>query len=497
MLGKKRFICALLIICLAAMCAACGTDTADTNNTGTDAPPEMPSGEMPTGEPPEKPDGDMPMGEPPEKPDGDMPNGEPPEKPDGDMPDMPGGKSGGFGGRADFTQGTSANTLDSDGEHSGEKFTSVGDDENALRIDGAEVTLRSVNVDKSGGNSSNTEAGDFYGVNAALLVTNGAQATISGAKISSSAKNGNGVFCYGDGTSVSISSSVIATTGDNSGGIQTTGGGTTVADSLTVTTEGSSSAAIRTDRGGGKVTVTEGSYRTAGLNSPAIYSTADIAVKTATLSAKNSEALVIEGKNSIELTNCAVSGCMSKTEGTSSSENVHNVMLYQSMSGDADVGTARLSVTGGTLTGESGDMFYVTNTHAVISLSGVSIKNNDADGYLLRVSGNSGERGWGKAGQNGAQAELTADAQTLTGDILVDSISTLDLTLKNGSDFTGSISILKNTDGTAVEDNVIVHVGEGCTWTLTGDCSISKLDNAGLINFNGHSITLSDGSVLK
>lgn len=491
MLGMKRLICALLVICLVAACAACGADATDATD-GTDTPPEMPAGEKPMGEPPEKPDGDMPMGERP-----DIPGGEPPEKPNGDRPDMTGGKPGGFGGGAEFDQGTSANTLDRDGEHSGETYISEGDEENALRIDGAQVTLRSVNVNKAGGNSRNTEAGDFYGVNAALLVTNGAQATISGANISSSAKNGNGVFCYGEETSVSISSSVIETTGDNSGGIQTTGGGTTIADSLTVTTEGSSSAAIRTDRGGGKVSVTEGSYRTAGLNSPAIYSTADIAVKTATLTAKNSEALVIEGKNSIELTDCAVTGCMSKTEGSSSEENVHNVMLYQSMSGDADVGTARLSVTGGTLTGESGDMFYITNTHAVINLSGVSIKNNDADGYLMRVSGNSGERGWGKAGQNGAQAELTAEAQMLEGNILVDSISTLDLTLKNGSDFTGSISILKNTDGTAVEDNVTVHVGEGCTWTLTGDCSISKLDNAGLINFNGHSITLPDGSVLK
>ena len=488
MLGTKRLICALLVVCFAALCAGCGADAADKPD-GEDMPHEMPGEGMPMGEPPEMPDGDMPMGEPPEKPDGEMPMGEPPE--------MPGGKSGGFGGGAEFTQGTSANTLDRDGEHSGGTYTSEGDEENALRIDGAQVTLRNAKVNKTAGDSRNTEAGDFYGVNAALLVTNGAKAEISGAKISSSVKNGNGVFCYGEGTRVSISGSTIATTGDNSGGIQTTGGGTTEADSLTVTTEGSSSAAIRSDRGGGRVIVSGGSYRTAGLNSPAIYSTADITAATATLKAENSEALVIEGKNSIELTNCAVSGCMSKTEGSSSEENVHNVMLYQSMSGDADVGTARLSITGGTLTGESGDMFYVTNTHSVISLNGVSIKTGDKDAYLLRVSGNSGERGWGKAGQNGAQAELTADSQKLEGNILVDSISTLDFKLKNGSEFVGSISILKNTDGTAVENNVTVRVGEGCTWTLTGDCSISKLDNSGLINFNGHSITLADGSVLK
>ncbi len=36
-------------------------------------------------------------------------------------------------------------------------------------------------------------------------------------------------------------------------------------------------------------------------------------------------------------------------------------MIYQSMSGDADVGTSVFSMTGGSLVGISGDMFYITN----------------------------------------------------------------------------------------------------------------------------------------
>ena len=145
-------------------------------------------------------------------------------------------------------------------------------------------------------------------------------------------------------------------------GIQTTGGGTTSASNLVVETSGNSSAAIRSDRGGGTVNVSGGAYTSNGYNSPAVYSTADITVKNANLTANNSEALVIEGKNSITLEDCYVTGNMSDTKGTSSSENVHNVMIYQSMSGDADVGTSVFSMTGGSLVGSSGDMFYITNT---------------------------------------------------------------------------------------------------------------------------------------
>ena len=137
-----------------------------------------------------------------------------------------------------MTQGDSANTISENGTYTDITYTSTGDDENALRIDGADVTLDGITVDKSAGATSNTENGDFYGVNAALLATNGASVTITNARVTSSAQNGNGVFSYGIVTTVNISNSVITTTADNSGGIQTTGGGTTIDSGCTWTLTG-------------------------------------------------------------------------------------------------------------------------------------------------------------------------------------------------------------------------------------------------------------------
>ena len=405
----------------------------------------------------------------------------------------PGGNSSGT-----VTQGSSATTLSEDGTYSDETYTSTGDDENALRIDNATVTLDGITIDKSAGATSSTENGDFYGVNAALLATNGATVTIKNATVTSSAQNGNGVFSYGSGTTVNISDSTITTTADNSGGIQTTGGGTTNASNLTVDTSGNSSAAIRSDRGGGTVNVDGGSYTSNGYNSPTVYSTAAITIKDAALTANNSETLVIEGQNSIDLEDCTVSGNMSDTKGTSSDENVHNVMIYQSMSGDADVGTSSFSMTGGNLTSNNGDMFYITNTDCTLSLSGVDIVNKDSDAYLMNITGNSASHGWGTAGANGAQVTFTADDQTLEGDIRVDSISTLNMTLSGNSTFTGTINIDENEEGgEAVSDNAVVTIEEGSTWTLTGDCTITSLTNNGTINFNGYTITLADSTVLK
>ena len=488
---------AAMLLSLAACTSTAAADDTESvpasSDTSTETPPELPDGEAPAmlgGEtPPEKPDGTPPDGA----------NGQPGTPPDGNPPDgAPNGQPGSFGGSGEVTQGTSANTISEDTAVTGTSYSSTGDGENALRVDGAAVTLDGITVDKRAGATSNTEDGDFYGMNAALLATNGATVTIKNATVNSSAQNGNGVFSYGSGTTVNISDSTITTSADNSGGIQTTGGGTTNAENLTVTTSGNSSAAIRSDRGGGTVNVTGGSYTSNGYNSPAVYSTAAITVKNAKLTANNSELLVIEGKNSIALENCTVSGNMSSTKGSSSLENVHTVMIYQSMSGDADVGTSEFSMTGGSLTGKNGDLFYITNTHCILTLSGVTLKNEDPDGYLLRVVGNSASHGWGTAGSNGAQVEFTADAQTLESNILVDTISTLDLTLQNGSSFTGTINIVDNAEGgAAVSDNAVVTIGSGCTWTLTGDCTITSLINNGTINFNGYTITLADGTVLR
>lgn len=384
-------------------------------------------------------------------------------------------QSGGeFGGSSTVTNGTSANTLESDSEIADEKYTSTGDDENALRVDGATVSLDGITVEKTGGESSNTENGDFYGQNAGLLALNGATVSIDNATVNTTAVNGNGVFSYGEGTTVNISNSTIRTTNNSSGGIQTTGGGTTNATNLDVQTEGNSAAAIRSDRGGGNVNVTGGSYVTNGTGSPAIYSTANIAVSDATLNANNSEAVVVEGKNSVSLTNCNLTGNMTGTyqEGE---ENIHCVMIYQSMSGDAALGDASFTMNGGSLTSKNGDLFYVTNTNCDITLSDVSLTL--ANDNLLTVAGNDSSRGWGTKGSNGGTVNFVAESQTMEGNITCDSISTLNMTMKDETNFKGTI----NTTGAA--GTVSVTIDAGSTWTLTGDSYVTSF-NGDLTNVN-------------
>ena len=445
---------------------------------------------------------------------GSTPPGDPPDgmmgtPPDGGMgtpPDGMPGNGGGFGGGTPPGGGTSsfeytaATEITAAAEQSGETYTSESADESALMIRTADtVTIDNPTVTKTG-DSSGGDSCNFYGLNAALLVMGGADATITGGTITSDASGANGVFCYGgngasngaggDGTTVTISDTVITTTGDGSGGIMTTGGGVTYASNLTVITSGRSSAAIRTDRGGGTVVVDSGTYTSNGLGSPAIYSTADITVKNASLVSGLSEGVCIEGMNSITLENCDLTADNTAMNGNATF--LDTIMIYQSMSGDADSGTSAFTMTGGSLTSLSGHMFHVTNTHAVITLSGVNLINQGS-GVLLSVC----DDGWHGASNT---AELVADGQQLAGTILVGDNSTLTLTLQNSSSFEGTVSgEIVNAKGESVSSeigNVAVVLDSTSTWTLTADTSVTSFDGdpANIIG-NGYTLYVNGTAV--
>ena len=379
--------------------------------------------------------------------------------------------------------------ITADEEITSGEFASSNADENAILVSG-EVTasLSGIKVTKTG-DSDGGDNTSFYGTNSAILAKGGANLTIKNATITTDATGANGVFSYGgsattnnatsDGTTVNISDSTITTSKDNSGGIMTTGGGVMNATNLTITTAGTSSAAIRSDRGGGTVTVDKGTYKTTGKGSPAIYSTADITVKNATLLATASEGVVIEGKNSVTLENVELTDTNNVLNGQSTT--YKNIFLYQSMSGDAASGTAEFTAKDSVITTNQGDSFYVTNTTATIDLTNNAIVNNDASGNFLRIQKDS----WGNSGSNGGTVTLNLTNQKVSGNIVVDEISKLTMNLADGSSYTGAI----NGENTG---EVALTLDKTSSLTLTGDTYIKSLVNADAtnsnINLNGYKL---------
>lgn len=390
--------------------------------------------------------------------------------------------SGGASGSTDSSSAAAEITLSSaesavkDGITVKETITNSEDGGHAIEADNTSASYSNVEVVKSG-DSSGDEA-DFYGENASVFGTNGATLTLSDAIVSSNGAHANGVFSYGEGTTVNVSDSFIETTGNCSGGLMTTGGGTMNASNLTVHTAGNSSAAIRSDRGGGIVNVTGGSYTTDGTGSPVIYSTANITVSDATLVSTASQGVVVEGRNSVTLNNVELVAD-NNTKNSDKSDYYQAIMIYQSMSGDAAEGEASFTADGGSITNANGDIFFVNNTTATINLKDTSIVNQDADGVFLRAAA----AGWGNEGSNGGHVALHTSNQSVDGNMLVDSVSSLNLYMADSSTFNGAI----NPDGQ--QGDVYVELSGGSKWVLTADSYISSLTcDSDSIDLNGHTL---------
>ncbi|MDV3428044.1 MAG: hypothetical protein LIR50_13680 [Bacillota bacterium] len=408
--------------------------------------------------------------------------------------DMNGGSApGGTGGGSGSPTITGTGAYTKSGTASDQKISATSSNQSGIRIsDGKTLTLTGSAITKSGKTTSEDES-NFYGLNAGVVALNKSTVKLSNSSITTDADGANAAFAYGSGSTVILDNVTLNTSANSSRGLDATFGGTVNANKVTISTKGAHCAALATDRGEGTINVTNSKATSSGTDSPAIYSTGKITVSDSVLTGLGAEAMVIEGKNSITLKNCQATGTIN-----------NGVMMYQSTSGDAAVGTSNLSITGGLLTAKAGATFFITNTDAVITLN-----NTKLTGTATLIKAAATTR-WGQTGSNGGNVTLTANSQTLSGNVAVDKISTAAIVL-NKSLYTGTI----NKENTA--KSVSLKLSKDSTWNVTGtsyltsvtdaDTSLSNIkDNGNTIYYdstnstnswlNGKTVSLSGGGKL-
>ncbi|MCD7814707.1 MAG: hypothetical protein LUH20_11810 [Lachnospiraceae bacterium] len=415
---------------------------------------------------------------------------------------MGGGEMGGSGMGGDMGGGSSSgvdsydavNTITEDTTIDSEEITSTGSDENAILVsEDVTAILTNDTIVRESDDSTGGDNSSFYGVGAAVLATDGTL-IVSDSTITTDSEGGAGVFAYGDGV-VYVMDTVIDTQLNTSGGIHVAGGGTLYAWDVTATTNGTSSAAVRSDRGSGTMVVDGGTYTSNGSDSPAVYCTAEIAISEATLTSTAAEAVCIEGLNTLRLYDCDLTGMAPDDERN---DVTWTVIVYQSMSGDSEVGNGTFQMVGGTLTSTNGGLFYTTNTECTITLESVEINAADDCEFFLQCTGNTNSRGWGSTGSNGSDCLFTAINQTMDGDVIWDSISTLNFYMTDGSTLTGAIVNDETWAGSGGSGYCNVMISEDSSWIVTGDSTLTSLSCSGTItDAEGNTVTITgtDGTV--
>ncbi len=386
-------------------------------------------------------------------------------------------------------QGTAATDLAEAKRLVGQRLTGDGEDESVVRVTAPDVVLVDCRIEQAGAPTDASKA-RLFGLGSALLVTHGGRLTADGGSVTSSAEGAAGLFAYGENSLAMLNKTEVTTTKSSAPAAVASARGALESNGATLTTSGVASPAIRTTADG-SATLASGELVTNGLDSATVEASARLSAEGAKLTAAHAEALVLSGGADASLADCSIASSMDRGRGTRAPLNVQSILVFGERSSAEE--SAKLALSGGSLTNNSGDLIFVTNVTADISLSGVRVQNADPEAALVRVSGNDGSLGWGEAGANGGAATLTATRQHLAGNLEVDRISQLSVHLTEGSSLEGAAAVEGSGDEAGTLD---VVVDAGCTWKLTADSTVTTLENHGSVIFDGHTLTLADGSVL-
>ena len=329
---------------------------------------------------------------------------------------------------------------------------------NVIQCTGGTLTLNGCTLTKTGDGSQGDNS-SFYGNNSSIYAgaasssdygsttaASGAKIIIKNCTVSSSSQGANAVIAT-NGATVEVDGITIVNNYSVSRGLHATYGGTITASNVDITTNEATSSTIATDRGGGTVTVNGGTATANGAKSAVIYSTGTMSATDLTGTSAKGEIAVIEGDNSITMTNCTM------TSGSSE----RGLLMMQSGSGDASGVNPVMTITGSslTMTDQSAPLLEVaTCVNATCTLDGCTV--TVPSGILMYVMADSQ---WSTSGAVGN---------------LILSNGTYDGTVKYDSGYTANVT-----------------VSSGATWNLTADATVTALVNNGTINKNGHTLTYS------
>ncbi|WP_158277435.1 hypothetical protein [Opitutus sp. ER46] len=326
----------------------------------------------------------------------------------------------------------------------GQTYAGTAVDESAIYVTGGNLTLTDATITKLAGNTTSVDTSSQYGLNAGVLVTGG-RVTLTGGSVTTAAAGANGLFATGSSAVITMTGGNITTTGTASHGIDVTYGGTINLNQVNVSTTGASaSAALSTDFGGGTLNVVGGIVRTTGEKSPAVYSTGNVTVTSATLTATTGSGGVIDGSNWITLNNCTTTA--------------YKNGVYVHHSTGSGTSSAAITIAGGALTATNGPVFSLTSQSGSAAVA-ITVRDDAAltsgTSQLIYAATN-------------VTATLTAIGTDLSGNLVADASSSITLNARNGASYAG-----------APTARTTVVVDATSAWTATGASTLVSLTTAG------------------
>ena len=313
---------------------------------------------------------------------------------------------------------------------------------------GVDLILTKLRMNKTSGTVVDDDRRST-GRNSVLLADGGSKVLLEICDVTSHTTQADGISSSGEGTRVIVQEGTITINRMGSAAVNAIHGGEVVVQETEVNTAGNQSPAFYT-LNGGSVDVTGAFGLTAGQASPLFHSDGKIVATKCRMNAARWTIGNVEDGQLVMVKNDVKSGGIS------------GFLLYSTK--DAAV-ESMLSLADNKISVGEGPVFLVTNNdNAHISVKGNSISSKSD--MLMEVRADD----WGTKGQNGGHAHLWVDKQSLSGNILVDSISSLEVGLRKGAKLNGQINEKENRCA-----QVSVHIGTGSSWTSKGESYLTSI----------------------
>ncbi len=384
---------------------------------------------------------------------------------------------------------------------------STAPDMSAIYVErNAQLSLDTVDL-SAAGDASLVSDSRAAGLDSALLVGSAAAVTVTGGHISTTGKGANAAFVSDAGSKLSLKGTALTTHAGDAYGIEATGGGSVLGDGLTVATTGDRGTAVAVQTPNSQAVLTGSQLSTEGAAANAFFVAGTLNATGVTAHTAAADGVLAEKARTVTLTDTSLSaggygamlyadneagrdgaaapdggghggghrgGAVAGPAAPSPTQNPDPAQV----SDDAPLHRTAFTMTGGSLKSHKAD-FCVTNLHAEITLDHVALQSDG--GILVRSAADQ----WGLVGRNGGDVHLVTHHQDLTGDFTTDVISSIAVSLNDGSTLTG-----------ATTPNVDVDMDASSHWVLTGDTNVGKLVDAAIagdsvpnITGNGHTLT--------
>lgn len=340
-----------------------------------------------------------------------------------------------------------------------ETLESNNDSKSVLILDSSSASLVNSVVNKSG-DSNSLVLSLTEGLNSALIIS-ASNLKMDNTELTTDGVSAHGIFGHQKNTNIDINNSKLLTLKDNSYGLLLRPEATAKVSNSTITTTLRESHGIFINKA--KIDIENSNVNTLNENSYALYINGDATVIDSIISANKSDAIFIENSGILKIENSEIT--------------TDKITILRSNEITSEL-PATLTINGGKIISKN-ILFDIFNNKTIINLSNVKINPSEV---LLKTS----KKEDNKTNLPGSTIELNGNNQTLVGDIIIDSISSLSINLRSSSKLKSGI----NSDHIA--KNISLNLSADSTITLTNDAYIHSFINEDKkftnINDNGFNI---------